>query len=148
MATRKTRSRASTRRTPAGIDAYLATLDDERRATLAKLRATIHAVVPRAEECISYGMPAFRVDGAVVAGFLATARGCSYFPFSGSTLETLADELARYDRTKSGLHFPADRPLPSTLVRKLLRARLAEVRSGPAPRRPRRYSRTGPPREA
>ena len=134
---RITTSRASSR-TAASIDAYLGVLDDERRATLSKLRRTIRAVVPAAEECISYGMPAFRVDGAVVAGFLATAQGCSYFPFSGSTLETLADELARYDRTKSGLHFPADRPLPSTLVRKLLRARLAEVHAGPVRRRPRR----------
>jgi uncharacterized protein YdhG (YjbR/CyaY superfamily) len=131
-------ARASTRSGPVAIDAYLATLDDERRATLAKLRATIRAHVPRAEECISYGMPAFRVDGAVVAGFLATSRGCSYFPFSGSTLDTLAAALARYGRTKSALHFPADRPLPASLVRKLLRARLAEGRTGREPRRTRR----------
>ena len=67
----------------------------EKRAALDKLRKTIRAVVPKAEECISYGIPAFRLDGRIVAGFAATAKGCSYFPFSGSTLRTLAKELAR-----------------------------------------------------
>lgn len=121
------RSRSPLRR-PATIDEYLATLEPGRRAALAKLRRTIRAIVPRAEECISYGMPAFRLDGKVVAGFLATARGCSYFPFSGSTLGILTGDLEGYDRTKSALHFEPGRPLPAALVRKLLRARIAETR--------------------
>ncbi len=142
MTTKTARPRASSRR-PASIDAYLATVGDDRRATLEKLRATIRAIVPRAEECISYGMPAFRVDGVVVAGFLATSRGCSYFPFSGSTLATLAADLAGYGRTKSALHFAPGRPLPAALVRKLLRVRLSETRSGPARgRRPSKTRRT------
>ncbi len=110
------------------VDEYLAGVDGARRATLEALRRTIRGVVPAAEECISYGMPAFRLDGRVIGGFAATSRGCSYYPFSGSTLRTLAEELARYDRTKSALHFGPDRPLPSTIVRKLLRARIAEAR--------------------
>lgn len=109
------------------IDVYLATVSEDRRAALERLRSAIRGALPRAEECMSYGMPAFRLDGVVVAGFLATSRGCSYYPFSGTTLGTLASALAGYDRTKSALHFPADRPLPAILVRKLLRARLAEV---------------------
>ena len=121
-------------RKPATIDAYLATVTADQRAALQRLRKTIRAIVPRAEECISYGMPAFRVDGEVVAGFLATARGCSYFPFSGSTLATLAADLGGRGQTKSALHFQPERPLPVTLVRKLLRARIAETRSGRARR--------------
>jgi uncharacterized protein YdhG (YjbR/CyaY superfamily) len=113
---------------PKDTDAYLATVSADKRALLESLRKTIRSIVPDAEECISYSMPAFRVKGGVVAGFLATAKGCSYFPFSGSTLATLADDLGDYGQTKSALHFDRKRPLSKTLVRKLLKARLAEVR--------------------
>lgn len=113
---------------PKSIDAYLATLDDEKRAALESLRKTILSIIPRAEECISYAMPAFRLDGKVVAGFIATKKGCSYFPFSGSTLGTLADELAGYEMTKSALHFDPAKPLPVKLVRKLIKARIEEGR--------------------
>jgi uncharacterized protein YdhG (YjbR/CyaY superfamily) len=109
------------------IDDYLATVSGDKRAALEKLRKTIRSIVPRAEECISYRMPAFRLDGTVIAGFLATAKGCSYFPFSGSTLRTLAGDLRSYDKTKSSLHFHPDEPLPATLVRKLIKARIAEI---------------------
>jgi uncharacterized protein YdhG (YjbR/CyaY superfamily) len=113
-------------RKPTTIDEYLAGLKDERRAALDELRKTIRSIVPRAEETISYGIPAFRLDGKVVAGFAATRKGYSYFPFSGSTLGTLARELEDYEQTKSSLHFDADAPLPTTLVRKLIKARIAE----------------------
>jgi uncharacterized protein YdhG (YjbR/CyaY superfamily) len=109
------------------IDEYLATVPGERRAALTALRETIRAIVPKAEECISYGIPAFRLDGTVIAGFCARADGCSYFPFSGSTLRTLAGELARYEQTKSSLHFTPGAPLPASLVRKLIKARVAEI---------------------
>ena len=121
-------------RKPTTIDAYLATVSHDRRLALQRLRRTILAVVPRAEECFSYGMPAFRVDGEVVAGFAATTKGCSYFPFSGSTLGSLASDLAGYDMTKSSLHFAPERPLPVALVKKLLRVRRAEIRAKRAPR--------------
>ncbi len=110
------------------IDDYLNSQTSDSRATLAKLRATIRATLPKAEECISYKMPAFRFDGSVVAGFLATSKGYSYFPFSGSTLKTLADDVSAYSQTKSALHFSAAHPLPATLVRKLLKARIAETK--------------------
>jgi uncharacterized protein YdhG (YjbR/CyaY superfamily) len=109
------------------IDDYLATVSPDRRTELNKLRKAIRSIVPRAEECISYGMPAFRLDGTVVAGFRATAKGCSYYPFSGSTLRTLAADLRGYDQTKSAIHFGPDKPLPATLVRKLIKARIAET---------------------
>jgi uncharacterized protein YdhG (YjbR/CyaY superfamily) len=113
---------------PTTIDEYLSTVSGERRAALDKLRTTIRTILPKAEECISYGIPALRLDGEVVAGFSSTAKGCSYFPFSGSTLKTLARELEGYGGTKSSLHFDPRRPLPATLVRKLLKARIAETR--------------------
>jgi uncharacterized protein YdhG (YjbR/CyaY superfamily) len=120
---------------PADIDAYLALQSPERRAPLQQLRATIHGILPGVEECISYSMPAFRYQGKVVAGFLATSKGCSYFPFSGTTLGTLAAELRGYSQTKSALHFAAEKPLPAALVRKLLAARIGEL--GPSSRAPR-----------
>ena len=109
------------------IDGYLASVKGEKRAALDKLRKTIRGIVPKAEECISYGIPAFSLDGNIVAGFAATKKGCSYFPFSGSTLGTLAEDLEDYEQTKSSLHFDPAAPLPATLVRKLIRARIAET---------------------
>lgn len=113
-------------RKPATIDAYLSTVKGEKRAALEALRRTIRSVVPEAEECISYRIPAFRLEGRIVAGFAATAKGCSYFPFSGRTLRTLAGDLAGYGGTKSSLHFDPGKPLPAALVRKLIRTRIAE----------------------
>ena len=115
-------------RKPATIDQYLSTVTGEKRAALDELRKTIRSVVPVAEECISYGIPAFRLDGAIVAGFCATKKGCSYFPFSGSTLRTLSADLAAYDMTKSALHFDPEERLPASLVRKLIKARIAEIK--------------------
>ena len=114
-------------RKPTTIDEYLAAVKGEKRAALDKLRKTIRGIVPKAEECISYGIPAFSLDGNIVAGFAATKKGCSYFPFSGSTLGTLAEELEDYEQTKSSLHFDSAAPLPATLVRKLINARIAET---------------------
>jgi uncharacterized protein YdhG (YjbR/CyaY superfamily) len=112
---------------PTTIDDYLARVDGDTRVLLQALRKTIHDLVPDVTECISYSMPAFRYQGKVVAGFLATKAGASYFPFSGTTLETLARELQGYSRTKSGLHFTQQKPLPRSLIHTLLRARIAEL---------------------
>jgi uncharacterized protein YdhG (YjbR/CyaY superfamily) len=111
------------------IDAYLAGLPADRRAALQRLRRALRAIVPAAEECISYGIPALRIDGKVFAGFAATKKGCSYFPFSGTTLGALAADLEGYAGTKSSLHFSPEAGLPVALVRKLVRARRAEVRA-------------------
>jgi uncharacterized protein YdhG (YjbR/CyaY superfamily) len=116
------------RRKPETIDEYLASVSPDRRAALEKLRRTIRSVVPAAEECISYSMPAFRYEGHVIAGFQARGGGCSYYPFSGTTLSTLSLELARYSQTKSALHFDPARPLSAALVRKLLKTRIAETK--------------------
>jgi uncharacterized protein YdhG (YjbR/CyaY superfamily) len=111
------------------IDDYLAALDETKRATLSQLRKTILEIIPDAEQCISYGMPAFRVNGKVVAGFAAFTNHVAYFPHSGSTLGTLKDELAGFSQTKSSLHFAVDSPLPKNLVAKLIAARTAETLS-------------------
>jgi uncharacterized protein YdhG (YjbR/CyaY superfamily) len=112
------------KRDPA-IGAYLRAAPSRSRALLVALRKTIHALVPDVEEDISYGMPAFRYRGAVIAGFRATTSGASYYPFSGRTLASLGDDVAEFSQTKGALHF--DEPLPKPLVRKLLKARIAEL---------------------
>jgi len=109
------------------VDAYLGALEEPKRSTLETLRRTILEIVPDAEQVISYRVPAFRVGEDTVAGFAAFKDHLSYLPFSGSVLGQLADELDGYTMTKSALHIPIDRPLPKTLVKKLIRVRLAEV---------------------
>jgi uncharacterized protein YdhG (YjbR/CyaY superfamily) len=110
------------------VDEYLATATSGNRALLAELRKRIHALLPGGEECISYRMPAFRYQGRIVAGFAATAKGCSYYPFSGRTLKTLAKDVKAYSQSKGALHFSAAKPLPAALVRKLVATRIAEAK--------------------
>jgi uncharacterized protein YdhG (YjbR/CyaY superfamily) len=112
----------------AQVDAYLSEVDEPKRTTLQVVRQTILEIVPEAEQAISYKVPAFRVDGAVIAGFAAFRDHLSYLPFSGSVLAQLDDELVGYQRTKSALHFPIDQPLPESIVSKLIAARRAEIR--------------------
>jgi uncharacterized protein YdhG (YjbR/CyaY superfamily) len=121
------------RRQTTPIDAYLGGLPEGQRLLLESLRAKIKSVLPDAEECISYRIPAFRIRGDVVAGFQATKKGGSYYPFSGNTLAALADQLRAVPQTKSALHFTADKPLPLALVRRLIKARLAEVEAAAPP---------------
>ena len=109
------------------VDAYLRGLEEPKRSTLQALRRTILEIVPEAEQVITYRVPAFRVGGKTVAGFAAVKDHLSYLPFSGSVLGQLADQLEGYAMTKSALHFAVDRPLPKALVKKLIRARLAEI---------------------
>jgi uncharacterized protein YdhG (YjbR/CyaY superfamily) len=109
------------------IDEYLAALDEPRRGTLEALRRTILEVVPQAEQCISYGMPAFKLQGKTVAGFAAFKHHLSYLPHSGSVLSALGDDLAGYVMTKGSLHFATDRPLPERLVKKLITTRLRQL---------------------
>lgn len=110
------------------IDAYLAGLEEPKRATLEQLRRDILAVVPGAEQCISYGMPAFRVEGKVVAGFAAFKNHLSYLPHSGGVFVQLPAEVAGYRTSSGALQFAIDRPLPRSLVEKLVETRLAEMR--------------------
>jgi len=119
------------------IGEYLRGVPEDRRRALEDLRSKIRSIAPDVEECISYGMPAFRLRGAVVAGFRATKKGCSYFPFSGVTLETVAPFVSAYDQSKGALHFSPDEPLPAALVRRLIKARLSEIAASPQTKRTR-----------
>ena len=105
---------------------YLAGLSDDKRAALEKLRKTIREAAPGAEECISYQLPAFRLDGRMLVGFGATAKHCAFYLMSSSTVEAHKEELKDYDTSKGTIRFQADESLPTALVRKLVMARIAE----------------------
>ena len=111
---------------PKTIDEYLAALSDDKRAALEKLRKTIKAAAPKAEECISYQLPAFRLNGRMLVAFGATAKHCAFYPMSSSTVQAHQDELKDYDTSKGTIRFQPDHPLPAALVRKLVKARIAE----------------------
>ena len=109
------------------IDDYLASLEEPKRSTLAKLRDTIMELVPDAEQGISYGMPAFKLRGKTIAGFAAFKAHLSYLPHSGSVIPELAVETDGYTSTKGSLHFPVDEPLPKPLVERLLAVRMQQA---------------------
>ena len=111
----------------ADVDRYLASVEEPKRSTLEALRRSILAVIPDAEQAISYGMPAFKVQGKTVAGFAAFKDHLSYLPHSGSVLGELGDNLAGYDATKGSLHFGVDQPLPDALVRRLVETRMRQL---------------------
>jgi|SRR5580704_443980 uncharacterized protein YdhG (YjbR/CyaY superfamily) len=113
--------------TAAEIDTYLAGLDETRRETLDEVRRRILAVIPEAEQCISYSVPAFRVDGKTVAGLAAFKNHLSYLPHSGSVLPSMAAELGGYEQTKSALHFPIDQPLDRPVIAALIATKMREV---------------------
>jgi uncharacterized protein YdhG (YjbR/CyaY superfamily) len=115
---------------PKTFDECLATLSADKRAALEKLRKTIKAAAPKAEEGISYGLAAFRLDGRPLVALGATANQCAFYLMSGSTVEDHQDELKGYDTSKGTIRFPADKPLPAALVRKLVKARVAENEGG------------------
>lgn len=105
----------------AEVDAYLAGVAEPGRSTLEALRASILRVVPDAEQVISYGMPGFKVEGRVLAGFAANKNSLSYYPYSGQVLTMAGEAVAGYSGTKGALHFALDTPLPDDLVEMLIR---------------------------
>ncbi|HUD15673.1 MAG TPA: DUF1801 domain-containing protein [Acidimicrobiales bacterium] len=109
------------------VDAYLAGLEEPKRSTLRQVRRTILAIIPDADQCISYGTPAFRVRGKVVAGFAAFKNHLSYLPHSGSVFPELAEDLVPYVTTSDALHFAVDSPLPKELLEKLIETRIAQL---------------------
>ena len=114
------------KRKAATIDEYLVPLANDTRAALEKLRRTIKTIAPNAEECISYGIPAFRLNGKVLVGFGVTATHCALYPFSSSTVTAHKKELKGYDTSKGTIRFQAHDPLPIALVRRLVEARIEE----------------------
>lgn len=106
------------------VDEYLASVPEVPRATLEKLRKTIKATAPKADEGISYQMPMFKYHGMLIA-FAAFKNHCSLFAGS-SVMETFKDELKSYETSKGTIRFPVDKPPPAALVKKLVKARMAE----------------------
>ena len=110
------------------VDEYLAGVPEPGRSTLKKIRAVIRSAAPVAStEGISYGMPMFKYKG-LLAGFAAFADHCSLFP-GASPIETFKKELEPYSTSKGTIRFPLDKPLPATLVKKLVKARIAQIAS-------------------
>lgn len=108
------------------FDGYLAALPREQRLALQRLRRMIRAVAPRAEECLSYGLPGFRLDGKLLCCMGAWKGHCAFYPGSGTAVAAHTKELEEYSTSKGVIRFLPDEPLPATLVRKILRYRIAE----------------------
>ena len=107
------------------VDDYLAEVPSEARATLEKLRKTIKAVVPGAVEVISYQIPTFKLDGRMLVSYAAFKDHCSFFP-GAAPIKAHEDELKSYKTSKGTIRFPTSKPLPATLVKKLVRTRIKE----------------------
>jgi uncharacterized protein YdhG (YjbR/CyaY superfamily) len=107
------------------IDEYLSRLPADQRAALENLRKAIRAAAPKAEECISYQIPAFRLNGLLV-GFGATSTHCAFYPMSSSIVAMFKDELEGYSTSKGTIRFQPGNPLPRSFVRKVVKARIAE----------------------
>ncbi len=111
-----------------GVEDYLANVPEPAQTTLRKMRAVIKAAAPaEATEQLSYGMPAFHYKGALVA-YAAFKKHCSFFPMQSSLIDAMQDELKTYRTAKGTLQFALDKPLPAALVKKMVKARVAENR--------------------
>jgi uncharacterized protein YdhG (YjbR/CyaY superfamily) len=110
---------------PTTHDEFLASVAEPAHSALQKLREQIRAAAPKAEEYIGYAVPAFRQDGALVS-YAAARTHLSFYVQSPEVMEAFAAELARFKTSKGAIAFTADKPIPAALVRKLVKARLAE----------------------
>jgi uncharacterized protein YdhG (YjbR/CyaY superfamily) len=112
---------------PATIDDYLAGVNADQRAALEKLRRMIQTAAPKAEEGISYGLAAFRWKGRPLVAFGAATNHCAFYPMSAAIVGNFQDQLKGFETSKGTIRFSADKPLPAALVRKLVKARIAEL---------------------
>ena len=119
------RTKGEAKSAPTSVDNYLAEVPTEARATLEQLRKTIKAVVPRAVEVISYQIPTFKLDGRMLVSYAAFKDHCSFFP-GAAPIKAHEDELKSYQTSKGTIRFPTSKPLPATLVRKLVKTRIKE----------------------
>ena len=106
------------------VTAHIARIPEPQKSTLLELRKTIQEIIPNAEEVISYGFPGYRLNGKVICGFDAFKNHCSFFPHSSLVIPELEKELANYKTSKGALQFQIDKPLPKSLVKKLIATRL------------------------
>ena len=110
--------------------AYLASLPADARKSLQRLRRDIKAAAPGVEDCISYGLPSFRLDGRLLVCYKATRSHCSFHPMSTGVIRAHAADLKAYDTSPGTVRFGPGKPFPVALVRKLVRTRIAELRNG------------------
>ena len=111
---------------PSNVKKHYMSAPSPHRETMLEMRNRILEIIPDAEEVVSYGMPAFKLDGRVLAGLLANKKHVGYYPFSGSILHLFPEELAKFSTTKSAIHVPIDKPLAKGLIKKLIRARIQQ----------------------
>ncbi|MBT8164650.1 MAG: hypothetical protein HKO82_11665 [Acidimicrobiia bacterium] len=109
------------------VDEYLENAPEPHRTTLCQIRESLRNILPEATEGLSYGVPAFMIDGTPVAGYAYFKNHCGFYPHSGSVLASVADELADYDWAKGTLRFPIDAPLPHSLLARLVEARTKQM---------------------
>lgn len=107
-------------------DAYLAKLPPDQRLELERLRKLILSAAPNAEECVSYGLPAFRLDGRMLVAMGATTKHCALYLMSSGIVKSLPGLLGKYDTSSGTVRFVPGKGLPATVVRKLVKARVAE----------------------
>ena len=117
----------------ATVDEYLDRLPAAQRAALQKLRQTILSAAPGAEECISYQLPAIRYKGKVLVWFGAAAKHCAFYP-GASPIRAFVDDLTAYSTSRGTIRFQPEEPLPATLIKKLVKARIAEQTAKPPAR--------------
>lgn len=113
---------------PLEVRAHYQSAPSPHKETMLEMRKRILEIVPGAQEVVSYGMPAFKVDETIVAGLLANKKHVGYYPFSGSILNLFPDELANFSKTKAAIHIPVDKPLTKGLIKKLIKARLTQAK--------------------
>jgi uncharacterized protein YdhG (YjbR/CyaY superfamily) len=110
---------------PTTIDEYLSVLSPDRRAALQALREVVHATAPEATECISYKMPAFRLNG-MLGGFAAHANHCALYAWNATSIAEFAGDLSDFDISKGTIRFTPEKPLPAELVRRLVEEKVAK----------------------
>ncbi|MBL8822093.1 MAG: DUF1801 domain-containing protein [Planctomycetia bacterium] len=124
------------------IDSYLATVNPSQRKALQSLRKTIQKAAPEAVEGISYNLPAFRLLGKPLVAFSAFTNHCSFFPMSGKLIDQFQKELKGFETSKGTIRFTTDKPLPASLITRIVKARVADIESKPKPKAGRKVSDT------
>ena len=124
------RSSDSKRKKPKDIEEYLASLPEEARAALQTLRTVIQATAPDAEEAFVYGVPGFKLGGRPLAAYAGFKHHCGFYPMSPAVICAHAEDLKHYDTSEGTIRFQPEDPLPSALVTRMVKARMAELQEG------------------